>query len=100
MSSKTAYKDRIDILFLPFESVEKEFFEYFNKNEFGVFSGEQLKSYNFQGTLSDKKADKKIYEMFIKNNLKTQREIFEFLKSKKEIEINNFKKKLSDFLNK
>lgn len=99
MSSKTAYKDRIDILFLPFKSVEKEFFEYFIRNEFGVFSLEELKSNNFQGSLSDKKADKKIYEMFIKNKIKTQREIFEFLKSKKESEVNDFKQKLLEFLN-
>lgn len=99
MSSKTAYKDKIDILFLPFESMEKEFFKYFIKNEFGVFSLEELKSYNFQGTLSDKKADKKIYEMFIKNKIKTQKEIFEFLKSKKESEVNDFKQKLLEFLN-
>lgn len=99
MSLKTAYKTRIDISFLPFETVEKEFFEYFNKNEFGAFSIEQLKSYNFQGNLSDKKADKKIYEMFIKNKIKSQREIFEFLKSKKESEINNFKERILVFLN-
>jgi hypothetical protein len=37
--------------------------------------------------------------MFIKNNLKTQKEIFEFLKSKKENEVNDFKQKLLEFLN-
>lgn len=99
MSSKTAYNIREDIFFLPFESIEKEFFQYFQMNEFGTFSQEQLKSYNFQGTLSDKRADKKIYEMFLKNKLKTEIEIFEFIKLKKVNEVDSFKNKLLVFLN-
>lgn len=98
-SHMSAYNTRNDILFLPFKSIEKDFFEYFKSEEFGNFSDKQLRSYNFQGTLNDKKAGKKIYEMFINNKLKSEKEIFDFLCSKNETKVKEFKDKLVDFLN-
>jgi len=98
-SHMSAYNKREDILFLPFKSIEKDFFEYFKSGEFGSFSDEQLRSYNFQGTLGDRKAGKKIYEMFINNKLKSEKEIFDFLCSKKQAEVQMFKDKLVRFLN-
>ncbi|WP_419765389.1 MAG: AAA family ATPase [Arcobacter sp.] len=94
-----AYNKREDILFLPFKSIEKDFFEYFKSGEFGSFSDEQLRSYNFQGTLNDRKSGKKIYEMFINNKLKSEKEIFDFLCLKNKAEVQIFKDKLVDFLN-
>lgn len=98
-SYMSAYNTRDDIFFLPFKSIEKDFFKYFKNGEFGEFSNEQLHSYNFQGTLEDKKAGKKIYEMFIKNQLKSEKEIFDFLCSKNQEEVQIFKDKLVEFLN-
>ncbi|MCD6653266.1 MAG: AAA family ATPase [Sulfurovum sp.] len=98
-SHMSAYNTRDDILFLPFKSIEKDFFEYFKNGEFGKFSDEQLRSYNFQGTLEDRKAGKKIYEMFINNKLKSEKEIFDFLCSKNETKVEEFKDNLVEFLN-
>lgn len=98
-SHMSAYNKREDILFLPFDSIEKDFFEYFKNGEFGEFSDEQLRSYNFQGSLEDRKAGKKIYEMFIKNKLKSEKEIFDFLCSKNECKVEEFKETLVNFLN-
>jgi len=98
-SHMSAYNRREDILFLPFKSIEKDFFEYFKKEEFGIFSKEQLREYNFQGNLTDKKAGKKIYEMFINNRLKSKQEIFNYLCSKNPVKVQEFKIKLVDFLN-
>ena len=96
---KSAYKTRKDILFLPFKSIEKDFFEYFKSGEFGEFSIEQLQRHGFQGTLKDKKACKKIYKIFIKEQWKSKREIFDFLCSKKQKEVQEFKDNLVEFLN-
>jgi len=98
-SHMNAYNTRKDILFLPFKSIEKDFFEYFKNEEFGKFSEEQLREYNFQGSLTDKKAGKKIYEMFINKKLKSEKEIFNYLCSKNQAKVQEFKTNLVDFLN-
>ena len=98
-SHMSAYSERDDILFLPFKSIEKDFFEYFQRGEFGHFSYEELRNYGFQGQLEDKKAGKKIYEMFITNKLKSEKEIFDFLCSQNTTEVQVFKDKLVNFLN-
>jgi len=64
-SHMCAYNKREDILFLPFKSIEKAFFECFKNEEFGKFSDKQLRGYNFQGNLSDRKAGKKFMKCLL-----------------------------------
>jgi hypothetical protein len=98
-SHHTSYK-RDDILFLPFQSIEKYFYEFYKSGEFGYFTKKELQErYNFQSDENSKKIDKNMYKMFIRNKLKTQNEIFEFLSNKKINEVTTFKNKLVEFLN-
>ena len=93
---KQDYENKQDIYFLPFSSVEKELFNYFNDGSgFIDFTSNELRKYN----VSDNPKGKEIYKMIIRQKFKTQNEIFEFISSKKEEEVQLFKKQLSDFLN-
>jgi len=94
MSDKNAYKNRHNIKFLPFQSIEKDFYLYYQKSEFGCFTIEDLKKYSLQ-----KETDKNIYNMFIRERIKTQQEIFDFLLSKKQTDVEKFKNDLLRFLN-
>ena len=60
---------------------------------------EQLKSYNFQGSLEDEKADKKIFKLFLRKRIKTKQEIFMYLKTQNMVITEEFKNKLLQFLN-
>lgn len=95
MSEKIAYNSRHDIIFLPFQSIEKELFTYFNNgNDFINFSNKELISNNLQGEPSPKK----IYKMLIREQIKSQHEIFNFLIENNLVEINKFKQQLLFFL--
>jgi len=93
---KQDYENKQDIYFLPFLSVEKELFNYFNDGSgFIDFTPNELKKYN----VSTNPKGKEIYKMIIRQKFKTQNEIFEFISSKREEEVQLFKKQLLDFLN-
>ena len=92
----TAYQKREDIDFLPFKSIEKDLYEYFNDGSgFIDFTTKELTSNNLQ----DEPNPKKVYKMLIRNKIKSQHEIFTFLSDKKRTEVEQFKIKLITFLN-
>ena len=92
----SAYIEREDINFLPFKSIEKDLYEYFNdKSGFIDFTDEELRENNLQGEPSPKK----IYKMLIRKKIKSQHDIFKFLSNKKSSEIEEFKNILISFLN-
>lgn len=96
---KTTYKDKVDIFFSPFVDIEDYVLECFSNKEFGDFSKVDLKKkYNIQNKPGSNKYSKAIYNM-IKKNIKTETEIFEFISSKKEEEVETFKNQLLAFLN-
>ena len=93
---KEDYNNREDIYFLPFLSVEKELFNYFNNGSgFLDFTNDELRKYNVSNTPKGKE----IYKMLIRQKLKTQNEIFEFISNQKVEEVKAFKNHLSGFLN-
>ena len=88
-------KDKENIYFLPFLSIEKELFKYFNDGSgFIDFSEEELQMYN----VSASPKAKEIYKMILRKNLKTENNIFEFLTNKNQIEVDRFKESLCVFL--
>lgn len=89
----TAYKNRDDITFLPFQDIEKEFYSFYKAGAFGILSQEQLKQYNLQHENA-----KNIYTMFIREKIKTKEEIFDFLILKSHSEVNSFKTNILSFL--
>lgn len=93
-SSTRAYKDRLDILFLPFDSIEKDFYKAYKSGQLDSFTDEQLRGYNLQLENA-----KNIYNMFLREEIKTQQEIFDYLKSQKQQEVEQFKEQLLSFLN-
>ena len=93
-SSTRAYKDRPNILFLPFKSVEKDFYKAYKEGAFGSFSQEQLASYNLQSENA-----KNIYNMFLRENIKSSQEINQFLTSTKSDKVASFKTTIMEFLN-
>ena len=94
ISSKTIYNSRGDILFLPFESIEKDLYS-FNSSENCInFTQEEINKFNLQNVNA-----KTLYKVVIREEKKTQIEIFEFLKSKKTSQVDIFKSNLIDFLN-
>lgn len=91
-----AYRDRSDIDFLPFKSIEKDLFDYYNDGSgFIDFSTGELRANNLQGEATSKK----IYSMLIRRHIKSQHEIFKFLSDKKSFEVEQFKNILISFLN-
>ena len=94
MSSKTIYNSRGDILFLPFESIEKDLYSFNSSENFINFIQEEINKFNLQNVNA-----KTLYKVVIREEKKTQIEIFEFLKSKKTSQVDIFKSKLIDFLN-
>ncbi len=95
MKKKTAYKNRIDIHFLPFESIEKDLYEYLNDGSgFIDFTETELRENNVQVT-----NPKNIYTMLIRKKIRSQHEIFKFLSDKKLSEVEQFKNMLITFLN-
>jgi len=93
---KEDYNNREDIYFLPFLSVEKELFNYFNNGSgFIDFTNDELRKYNVSNTPKGKE----IYKMVIRQKLKTQKEIFKFISNQKVEEVEAFKNQLSGFLN-
>ena len=93
-SETTAYKNKQEILFLPFQSIEKDFFTAYKQGSFQTFTPEQLKSYNLQSENA-----KNIYNMFIRENIQTKQEIFTYLQTQKQDETEAFKRRLLCFLN-
>lgn len=90
-------KDKNNIYFLPFLSIEKELFKYLNDgNGFIDFTEEQLRMYNVSATPKAKE----IYKMLLRQKLKTENNIFEFLTEKNMMEVENFKESLCVFLGK
>jgi len=99
MQRKSAYKNKNDIFFSPFQDIEDECLEFFNKGEFGLFSEQELKEkYNIQREPTHKDYSKSIWKMLIKNNIQTKYQIFEILSNNKK-EVKLFKQQLSNFLN-
>ena len=99
MKKKSAYKNKHDIFFSPFQDIEDECLEIFNKGEFGIFSEQELKEkYNVQRQPTHKDYSKSIWKMLLKYKIRTKYEIFELLSNNRE-EVEIFKKQLSDFLN-
>ena len=99
MKKKSAYKNKHDIFFSPFQDIEDECLEIFNKGEFGIFPEQELKEkYNVQRDPTHKDYSKSIWKMLLKHKIKTKYEIFEILSNNRE-EVEIFKKQLSDFLN-
>lgn len=94
MSSKTIYNSRGDILFLPFESIEKDLYSFNSSENFINFTQEEINKFNLQNVNA-----KTLYKVVIREEKKTQIEIFEFLKSKKTSQVDIFKSNLIDFLN-
>lgn len=94
MSSKTIYNSRGDILFLPFESIEKDLYSFNSSENFINFIQEEINKFNLQNVNA-----KTLYKVVIREEKKTQIEIFEFLKSKKTSQVDIFKSNLIDFLN-
>lgn len=94
MSSKTIYNSRGDILFLPFESIEKDLYSFNLSENFINFTQEEINKFNLQNVNA-----KTLYKVVIREEKKTQIEIFEFLKSKKTSQVDIFKSNLIDFLN-
>lgn len=94
MSSKTIYNSRGDILFLPFESIEKDLYSFNLSENFINFTQEEINKFNLQNVNA-----KTLYKVVIREEKKTQIEIFEFLKSKKTSQVDIFKSDLIEFLN-
>jgi len=96
MKKKAFCKNREDTYFMPFPNIEDELYKYFNDGSgFIDFKEEDLsKKYNLQGMIDSKK----LYKMLIRENIKSQHEIFKFLTDKKKSEIDDFKKTLLKFL--
>jgi ABC-type dipeptide/oligopeptide/nickel transport system ATPase component len=92
-SNTTAYKNRDDITFLPFQDIEKEFYSFYETGVFGIFSPVQLKQYNLQSENA-----KNIYSMFIREKIKTKEEIFDFLIAKNPLKVESFKTNILSFL--
>ncbi len=94
MSSKTIYNSRGDILFLPFESIEKDLYSFNLSENFINFTQEEINKFNLQNVNA-----KTLYKVVIREEKKTQIEIFEFLKLKKTSQVDIFKSDLIEFLN-
>jgi len=93
--NKSGYQ-RDDIKFLPFMSIEKDLFNYYNdKSGFIDFDEHELRENNVQGDINPKK----LYSMLIREQIKSQHEIFKFLSDKKLDEVATFKDMLLTFLN-
>lgn len=93
---KSAYIHRKDIIFLPFDSVEKKFFNYYEDGNLSSYyrSKEELKQVCNIQTISNKT----IYNGFIRGNIMSQYDIFKFLSDKNTEQVNIFKKSIISFL--
>ena len=89
------YSDREYIYFLPFLSVEKELYKYFNSGDgFIDFNNEKLREYN----LTTQTSAKILYKRIVDKSIKTQYEIFQFITNKNLDNVNSFRDTLCDFL--
>lgn len=98
---KTEIKSKENVFCIPFESIEKQLFEHYNKpNRNGL--PEVRETYKGQ-THGDR--IKRLYEDFIRvpygsKAIMTNTQIFDFLNQKKKNEVNEFRMLLMNFLNK
>jgi len=90
---KKIYDEVEDVMFLPFESVEKELFEHYQAQQFITFTQYEKDKYQLNNARA-----KTIYKVAIREKIKTQEEIFEYLIAQKLNEVAEFKTILLDFL--
>jgi len=91
---KNIHSGKENILFLPFESIEKDLFNAFKEETFITFTPEEIKKYNLQSA-----KEKTLYKVVIREKIKTKEDIFNFLISKKQTDVEQFKNNLLRFLN-
>ncbi|MGZ8548031.1 MAG: ATP-binding cassette domain-containing protein, partial [Sulfuricurvum sp.] len=91
---KNIHSEKDNILFLPFESVEKDLYAHIKQGEFITFSSEEIKKYNLESA-----KEKAWYKVIIREKISTKEEIFDFLISKKQRDVGQFKNNLLRFLN-
>lgn len=98
---KTEIKSKANVFFIPFESIEKQLFEHYNKpNRNGL--PEVCETYKGK---TPKDRIKRLYEDFIRvpygsKAIMTNTQIFDFLNQKKKNEVDEFRMLLMNFLNK
>ena len=94
--AREQYPNNDNIYFLPFLSIEKELHQDFlGDKEFIQLSEQELNQFN----LNPNTTAKVLYKRVIEKHIKTQYEIFEFISSKKEEEVEAFQNQLRFFLN-
>lgn len=95
-SSKGAYQNRDDILFLPFASVEKDFFKCFTNGEFSTYYTSKEELFSICNIQSE--SNKTIYNGFIRGNIMSQQDIFEYLNHKSRRDVETFRDSIKTFL--
>lgn len=85
---KNTYKDHDNVLFIPFQSVEKQLFEHFN-------NGDLPDNFSFAKIPLN---GKELYHSIIDKKLMTDQEIFKFINEKKAAEVAQLKAELIQFL--
>jgi ABC-type dipeptide/oligopeptide/nickel transport system ATPase component len=91
---KSIHESEPNVVFLPFESIEKELFEHYKVEKFIILTEHQKTTYQLQNTKA-----KTLYKVVIRENIKTKYEIFEYLKLQKNNEVEQFKAAILNFLN-
>jgi len=93
---KIEFMENDNVYFLPFDSVEKELFTYYQCEDVGFinFSEDELGRYN----VSSVPKAKEIYKMILREKLKTKHDVFRFISEKKHDLVNEFKIVLCNFL--
>lgn len=91
---RNIHSEKDNILFLPYESIEKDLYFYIKEGEFITFTHEEIRKYNLEAA-----KEKALYKVIIREKIKTQQEIFDFLISKKTTEVQQFKTTILNFLN-
>ncbi|MBV5320493.1 MAG: hypothetical protein JZU62_02300 [Sulfuricurvum sp.] len=91
---KEAHFGKNNILFLPYESIEKDLYGYIKQGAFITFTPEETKKYNLESA-----KEKTFYKVIIREQLKSKEDIFDFLISKKLTEVEQFKTTILSFLN-
>lgn len=91
---KHIHSEKDNILFLPYESIEKDLYGYIKQGAFITFTPEEIKKYNLESA-----KEKALYKVIIRERIKTKEDIFDFLISKKQTDVEQFKNSLLEFLN-